>query len=379
MQFVHDAPYSRVVFGVGSRLELGAELGRLGLTRPLLVSTPSLRAGRELSDLLAALLVGRFDEVAMHVPTDVAARAVAAARATDADSVVVVGGGSAIGTAKALAKDTHLPILAVPTTYAGSEMTPIWGVTDNRRKTTRRDPHVLPRVVIYGPELTVSLPPTLTAASGMNALAHLAECLYAPQVSPLAVLMAQEGIRALAGGLPKVVADPSDINARVEVTYGAWLGGWTLGTTGMGIHHKICHTLGGTYDLPHAPSHSAVIPYALAVNAHASPAAMAAVEAAFLAAGRQVDHAAGAIWDLRNEIGATQSLSALGFPAEEIDAAADIVVQGRPLNPRPVDHACVRAVLAASCAGDRARMDVPLTMLPVADQRPLSQRQPGGL
>jgi maleylacetate reductase len=353
MQFVHDVPGSRVLFGAGRRRDLAAELGRLALTRPLLVTDPSLKAGEELSDLLAPLLVGRFDEVVMHVPVEVAARAVDAARTAAADSVVVVGGGSAIGTAKAVAKDTHLPIFAVPTTYAGSEMTPIWGITANRLKTTGRDQHVLPRVVIYDPELTVSLPPELTAASGMNALAHLAEGLYAPEVSPLAVLTAQEGIRALAVGLPKVVADPADIDARTEVTYGAWLAGWTLGTTGMGIHHKICHTLGGTYDLPHAPSHSAVIPYALAANAHAAPAAMAAIEAAFRAAGRDVDHAAGATWDLRHQIGATESLFALGFPAEEIDPAADIVVRGRPVNPRPVDHACARAVLAASYAGGR--------------------------
>lgn len=359
MQFVHDVPHSRVVFGAGRRLDLGTELGRLGLTRPLLVSDPSLKAGQELSDLLAPLLAGRFDEAAMHVPADVAARAVDAARAAAADSVVVVGGGSAIGTAKAVAKDTHLPILAVPTTYAGSEMTPIWGITDNQRKTTGRDPHVLPRVVIYDPELTVSLPPALTAASGMNALAHLAEGLYAPQVSPLAMLIAQEGIRALAVGLPKAVADSANIDARTKVTYGAWLAGWTLGTTGMGIHHKICHTLGGTYDLPHAPSHSAVIPYALAANAHAAPVAMAAIEAAFRAADRDIDHAAGAIWDLRNEIGATQSLSTLGFPAREIDAAADTVVQGRPVNPRPVDYACARTVLAASYAGERPAAFLP--------------------
>ena len=208
MQFVHDVPGSRVVFGAGRRRELAAELDRLALTRPLLVTDPASKAGEELSDLLAPLLVGRFDEVVMHVPAEVAARAVDAARAAGADSVVVVGGGSAIGTAKAIAKDTHLPILAVPTTYAGSEMTPIWGITADRLKTTGRDPHVLPRVVIYDPELTVSLPPELTAASGMNALAHLAEGLYAPQVSPLAVLTAQDGIRALAVGLPKAVGRP---------------------------------------------------------------------------------------------------------------------------------------------------------------------------
>src|SRR4051794_23167091 len=197
MQFVHDVPGSRVVFGAGRRRELAAELERLVLTRPLLVTGPSLKAGEEVPALRAPLLIGRFDEIVMPVPAEVAARAVDAARTVGADSVVVVGGGSAIGTAKAVAKETHLPILAVPTTYAGSEMTPIWGITENQRKTTGRDPHVLPRVVIYDPELTLSLPPELTAASGMNALAHLAEGLYAPQVSPLAVLTARDGIRAL--------------------------------------------------------------------------------------------------------------------------------------------------------------------------------------
>jgi maleylacetate reductase len=359
MQFVHDVPGSRVVFGAGRRRELAAELSLLALTRPFLVTDPALKAGEELSDLLAPLLVGRFVDVVMHVPAEVAARAVDAARAARADCVVVIGGGSAIGTAKAVAKDTHLPILAVPTTYAGSEMTPIWGVTANRLKTTGRDPAVLPRVVIYDPELTLSLPAELTAASGMNALAHLAEGLYAPDVSPVSVLVAQEGIRALAAGLPTVVADPADLDARAEVTYGAWLAGWTLGTTGMGIHHKVCHTLGGSYDLPHAPSHSAVIPYALAVNAHAAPTAMAAIEAAFRAAGRRVDHAAGATWDLRHEIGAPESLSALGLPADEIDTAADIVVRGLPVNPRPVDHACARAVLAAAYVGDRPARSLP--------------------
>jgi alcohol dehydrogenase class IV len=193
----------------------------------------------------------------------------------------------------------------------------------------------------------------------MNALAHLAEGLYAPDVSPLSVATAREGIRVLSTGLPRVVAEPGDLDARGQMMCGAWLAGWILGTTGMGIHHKVCHALGGTYDLPHAQSHSAVIPYAVAANSAAAPGAMTAIEAAFRAAGRDVDHAAGAIWDLRREVGAPESLSGLGFPAEEIDAAADIVVQGRPVNPRPVDHACARTVIAAAHAGLRPEAFLP--------------------
>lgn len=353
MRFVHEVPGSRVVFGVGRRGEVADELERLAVKRPLLVGEADLEARQDVADLLGERLAGNFSEVVMHVPVDVAARAVGAARAVDADSLVVVGGGSAIGTAKAIAKETGLPILAVPTTYAGSEMTPIWGLTEARLKTTGRDPRVLPRVVVYDPELTVSLPPGLSAASGMNALAHLVEGLYAPAVSPIAVLTAREGVRALAAGLPRIASDGADLDARTLVTYGAWLAGWTLGTTAMGLHHKICHTLGGTFDLPHAPSHSAVLPYAVAANAEAAAPALAEVVAAFGNAGREADHAAGAIWDLRHEIGAPEALAALGFTDDDVDAGAQTVVQSRPVNPRAVDHACVSAVLRAALQGAR--------------------------
>lgn len=353
LDFVHDVPASRVVFGPGRRTRLAAELDRLSLTRTLVVTDPGLGAGRELTAALGDRVVGVFSDVVMHVPVEVAESAVAAARDAEADSVVAVGGGSAIGTAKAIAKETHLPVVAVPTTYAGSEMTPIWGTTDAGRKTTGRDPHVLPVVVVYDPELAVSLPPEMSAASGMNAMAHLVEGLYAPDVSPLTRCTAREGLRALALALPRVVARPGDLEARAEVGYGAWLAGWVLGTAGMGVHHKICHTLGGSHDLPHAPTHSAVLPYAVAVNARSAPAAMAAIEGAFRDAGRSVDHAAGALWDLRHEIGAPGALAGLGLELDEVDRVAAIVVEGRPVNPRPVDVACVRVVLRAAYAGDR--------------------------
>jgi maleylacetate reductase len=351
--FVHDVPASRVLFGPGRRKQLASELDRLSLARVLVVADPGLPAGCEVVELLGPRAVAEFSEVVMHVPVDVAGRAVQAAREAGADAVVAVGGGSAIGTAKAVARQLQLPVVAVPTTYAGSEMTPIWGLTEGGHKTTGRDPHVLPRVVVYDPELTVSLPTDLSAASGMNALAHLVEGLYAPEASPLTVAVAREGLRALARGLPAVVDRPDDLDARGEVTYGAWLAGWVLGTTGMGVHHKICHVLGGTYDLPHAASHSAVVPYAVAFNSHAAPSAMAAIEAAFRDAGRRADHAAGAVWDLRTAIGAPGALAALGFRADAIDRAAGLVAEGRPVNPRPVDLDGVRAVLMAAHGGAR--------------------------
>ncbi len=276
-EFVHDTPASRVVFGVGSRRRVSAEVDHLGATRVLLVAGSHEQTyADDLAADLGERLAGRFTDIAMHVPVEVARAAAAAAAEVDADCLLALGGGSAIGTAKAVARESGLPIVAVPTTYAGSEMTPIWGLTESGRKTTGRDLRVLPAAVVYDPELTLSLPADLSAASGMNALAHLVEALYAPAVSPVVLLAAEEGVTALARALPGVVADPTDITARSEAMYGAWLAGWALGVCGMGVHHKICHALGGTWNLPHAQTHSAVLAYATAFNADAAPDAMAA-------------------------------------------------------------------------------------------------------
>jgi maleylacetate reductase len=352
--FVHDVPAARVIFAPGAVARVAEELSRLGAGRALLIAggPEAAYADRIASDLGDAV-VARWSDVVMHVPVEVATRAVAVARDVQADALIAVGGGSSTGMAKAIAKETGLPILAVPTTYAGSEMTSIWGLTEGNRKTTGRDARVLPKTVIYDPELTVSLPADISAASGMNAIAHLVEGLYAPGVSPISFLLAEEGIRALAAGLPAVVDDPSDLSARGDALYGAWLAGWTLGTTGMGVHHKICHTLGGTYNLPHAPSHSAVISYAAAFNAPAAPDAMAAIVRALNAGGIPCTDAAQGIWDLAGRIGAPVALAPLGFTAEDVDEAARIVAEARPVNPRAVDEEGVRGVLVAALEGAR--------------------------
>jgi maleylacetate reductase len=347
--FVHDAAATRVVFAPGALASVGAEVERLAAQRVLLVVDVSQGAVADrIAEQLGDRVVARIDETVMHVPVDVARAAVDTAKASAADAVVSVGGGSATGLAKAVALETALPILAVPTTYAGSEMTPIWGLTEDNRKTTGRDPRVLPRVVVYDPELTVSLPAPVSAASGMNAIAHCVEGLYAPGASPVTTLLAAEGIRALADALPKVVADGSDINARSEALYGAWLAGWTLGTAGMGVHHKVCHVLGGTFDLPHAQTHAAVLPYAAAFNADHASAAMARTATALGA-----NEAPGGLWDLARAIGAPTSLTELGFSIEQVDEAAALVVAAPPANPRPVDLAGIRELLRAACAGTR--------------------------
>ena len=268
---VLDDAAVRVIFGRGSLAHVPSEARTLG-SRVMIIS------GRHEADAAAAVsaelgddLVARIPDVVQHVPVDVAARAIDAARDAEVGLLISIGGGSATGLAKVVARDTGLPILAVPTTYAGSEMTPIWGQTDHGEKTTGRDPRVLPRLVVYDPVLTISMPADLTAASGMNALAHALESLYAPDATPRSLEVAEEAIRALADGLPDAVARPDDLEARTAALRGAWLAGWALGSTTMGLQHKLAHVLAGKYQLPHAGVHSALLPHVAAFNAPAVP------------------------------------------------------------------------------------------------------------
>lgn len=289
----------------------------------------------------------------MHVPVEVAERNTQRARDCGADVLIAVGGGSAVGLAKAIALETSLPIIAVPTTYAGSEMSTIWGLTEAARKRTGKDLRVLPKTVIYDAAVTTSLPASISAASAMNAIAHLVEGLYAPGVSPVVHLMAEEGIRAIAASLPTVVREPGNLEARAEAQYGAWLAGWMLSLATMGVHHKVCHTLGGTYDLPHAGVHSSMIAYATAFNAQHAPAAMRRIVRALNAAGRPGTDAAAGLWDLATDIGAPTSLSSVGMKATDIDEAAEIVSAANPVNPRPVTIEGARELIAAAHAGNR--------------------------
>lgn len=352
--FVHDVPASRVVFGAGAIAQVAAEADRLSGQRIMLIAGgPEAALAGPLETELGERIVDRFTEVTMHVPVEVARAAVARANEADVDLLLSLGGGSATGTAKAVALETGLPILAVPTTYAGSEMTSIWGLTEAQRKTTGRDPRVLPKTVVYDPELTLGLPVEISAASGMNAMAHLVEALYAPAISPISFLQATEGVRALAASLPRVVADPGDLDARSDALYGAWLAGWALGTTGMGIHHKVCHVLGGAYNLPHAPMHASVLPYATAFNAEDAPRAMEAIVSALNQAGLAATSAASGLFDLNEAIGAPTSLAQVGFDPVDIPQAVELIVAGRPVNPRRVDAAGVKSLLKSAVAGER--------------------------
>jgi maleylacetate reductase len=349
LAFVYDMLPSRVVFGVGCLDKLPEEIERLGAHRALVLSTPEQRKeGQQMVDRLGARAVGLFDHAVMHVPIEIAEQAREQAKALGADCCVAVGGGSTTGLAKAIALVSTLPILSIPTTYAGSEMTPIWGITENGLKKTGRDPRVLPKTVLYDPALTVTMPPMLSATSGMNSIAHCVEALYSKDANPIISMIAEEGIRALAKGLPTVVKEPSNLEARSNALYGAWLGGIALGAVGMALHHKLCHTLGGSFNLPHAETHTVVLPHATAYTAPWAPEAMSRIARAL-----GTESAAQGLFDLAASLGAPPSLAALGLKAEDLDKAADIAVQNPYYNPRPITREGIRALLQHAFEGRR--------------------------
>lgn len=339
----------RVVFGVGTIEQVGEEARSLG-GRALLIAGPHEDAAADtVGAQLGTRLVGRLRDVAQHVPVELAAGAVARAGALGAEVLIAVGGGSATGLAKAVARDTGLPVLAVPTTYAGSEMTSIWGQTDREGKTTGRDPRVLPRTVVYDPALTTSLPAGITGASGMNALAHALESLYAPDTTDLLRSVATGALRALPPALAVAVARGDDLPARSDALYGAWLAGWALGSTTMGLHHKLAHVLGGTFRLPHAGVHSALLPQVAAFNAPAAPAAFALAAEALGVAGP--DRVGPALFDLATRLAAPTSLAGLGLAPEAIEQVAATVAASPVVNPRPATEADLVRLLRDAHAG----------------------------
>jgi maleylacetate reductase len=282
----------------------------------------------------------------MHVPIEVAREARQAARELRADCAIAVGGGSTIGLGKAIALESGLPILAIPTTYAGSEMTPIYGITEAALKRTGTDLKVLPRTVIYDPELTLTLPVEMSIVSAINALAHAAEGLYSRDANPITSLLAEEAIAAIGRGVPGVHANGQDIEARSSLLYGAWLAGSVLGTVGMALHHKLCHTLGGTFNLPHAATHTIVLPHALAYNAAAAPGAMQRIGRAL-----GTDSAARGVHELARRHGAPLALRDLGMTLADIDKAAEIASANPYWNPRPVEREAIRSLLQDAFEG----------------------------
>jgi alcohol dehydrogenase class IV len=346
--FTYVSLPSRVVFGAGSIARLPQEVDKLGARRALVLSTPGRAAdAKRVGATLGERYAGLFDQAVRHVPMEVAQDARRAAQAANADCCVVLGGGSTIGLGKAIALTTGMPVLAVPTTYSGSEMTWVQGFTEGGRKRTQFDPKMLPKTVIYDPELTLGLPALISAASGMNAIAHCVEALYAKEANPIVSLMAEEGIRALAASLPLIVKNPGDLEARGEALYGAWLSGMSL-NAGIALHHKLCHTLGGTWNLPHAETHSIILPHAVRYNRDAAPEAMARIARAIGA-----DDAAGGLYDLEVKLGLPMKLADLGVPEGDLERAAKIAMEAPYPNPAPVTYEGVLGLLKRAYAGAR--------------------------
>jgi alcohol dehydrogenase class IV len=346
--FIYEASPSRVVFGSNTIGQLPFELERLGCHKALVLSTQQqkVQAG-ELAASLGRHAAGSFFGAVMHTPIDVTEQALVAVRDLKADCVIAVGGGSTTGLGKAIALRTDLPQIVIPTTYAGSEMTSILGESKDGVKTTQKSPKILPEVVIYDVNLTLSLPPSLSTTSGINAIAHAVEALYAEDRNPIVSLMAEQGISALAGAIPRIVASPFDQEARSDALYGAWLCGVCLGAVGMALHHKLCHTLGGAFDLPHAETHTILLPHSIAYNAAFALDAVVQLERAL-----STSEPAKALFELASRIGAPRALRDIGMPESGIDHAADLAVRNPYWNPRPIERDAIRGLIARAWAGE---------------------------
>ena len=338
----------RVRFGAGLRHSIADEVARLGATHALVLSTPQQsNSALELAEKLGSAAVGVFCRATMHTPVDVTEQAVAHTRETGADCLVSIGGGSTTGLGKAIALRTGLPQIVIPTTYAGSEATPILGQTENGVKTTLTDARVLPQVILYDPELVSGLPVGMTVTSALNAMAHAAEALYAPDRTEASDALAIEGLRAFADGLPQVIQSPGDIAAREATLRGAWACGTVLGQVGMALHHKLCHTLGGTFDLPHADTHAIVLPHAVSYNARAAAAALKPVTDIFDGPGP-----GRALHRFAQKVNAPLALRDLGLREADLDRAATLATSRPYPNPQPVTGEDIRALLQAAWAGE---------------------------
>ena len=340
--FLYEIQAARVIFGPGEIKQVQAELEKINAKRVLVISTPGQEElARKVSDLIGDSCAGIHAKAVQHVPMEKVENALELVRELHVDSLVPIGGGSSIGLAKAVALKTSLPIVAIPTTYAGSEMTPIWGITENGIKKTGKDLVVKPKTVIYDPTLTVNLPARVTVTSGMNAIAHCAEGLYAENVNPVISLLAEEGIRALHSSLPAILADPYNIEARSEALYGCWLGGTVLGSVGMALHHKLCHVLGGSYNLPHAETHSVMLPYAIWYNADHAPKAIQSIARALRV---EEEDVAGSLFDMTASLGVPTSLAEIGMKESDLDQAAERAVKNPYYNPRPIEQQSIREI-----------------------------------
>ncbi|KAI5310186.1 hypothetical protein KEM55_000741 [Ascosphaera atra] len=351
--FEYNFRTPRVVFGSGAVKKLPDELSKLSLKKPLVLSTPGRAKNAELvKDILQGQIAGIYAKAQMHNPVEVTEDALK--NLNGADCVVSAGGGSTVGLGKAISVRTMLPHICLPTTYSGSEMTPILGETVQGRKTTRTDPKILPTVVIYDVDFTLSLPARTSATSGMNAIAHAVEALYAKNANPLTNLIAAEGVKALAESLPVIVNDTQNKEARDKALYGAWLCGSCLSSVGMSIHHKLCHTFGGSFGLPHAETHTIVLPHALSYNAKYAPEAMKRLAEVLPDSNGDAVNGLNVLMD---KLKVEKGLKAFGLKESDVDKATDIALEKPYWNPRPMERDAIRELIRRCYAGEPARAD----------------------
>jgi maleylacetate reductase len=349
IEFHHRALPWNVVFGAGKVATLPAELRAFGYRRALVMCTPhQSETGQRIVESLGPLAVGLFDAAVKHVPTATLAAARAVAEELGADSTVGLGGGSTTGLGKALAVQHGLPLIAIPTSYAGSEMTNIWGITDGGRKSTARDGAALPKLTIYDPELTLSMPAKFAGASGLNAMAQAVANITVVRPNPFVESMALRAVTALAQSLPRIITEPGNMDVRSQALLGACMAGAAIGTGTTGLHHRICHTLGGTFNTPHAETHAIVLPHSVAFNADA-----AAAGTAKLAQALGAEDAAIGLFELANSIGAPTTLREIGVRESDLDRAAEITTEKPVDNPEPVTTQKVRALLQNAFQGTR--------------------------
>jgi alcohol dehydrogenase class IV len=353
--FEYNALPHRVVFGSGSIQKLPVEIKRLNVSRPLLLCTSR---GRHLADQLSVIIkaasldvAGIFAEATAHTPTFVTEQGTAFLNSTSADCVISIGGGSVIGLGKAISFYSGVVHISIPTTYSGSEMTPILGETQNGHKTTQSNPKILPNIVIYDVDLTLALPPAICSTSGMNAIAHAVEALYAQNANPVTSLLALEGIKSLAEALPLIVRDPHSKPPRTRALYGAWLCGTVLGSSSMGIHHKTCHVLGGSFSLPHAETHTIMLPHSLSYNAPFIPEQMAQIATALPDSGGD---ALNGLKLLLEKLPVPRTLKELGMNEQDIGKAAELATSNQYPNPRPLDSRWIQELIRRAWAGEPA-------------------------
>src|SRR3984893_18375262 len=348
--FARTALPGRIVFGDGALGRLGDELDQRDLRGAMLIAADyDARLAQRGRAALGERVRLSWGEVRQHVPRELADRATAAAVDAGIDVLVAIGGGSTTGRGKAIAVSTGLPLAVVPTTYAGSEMTPIYGLTSDGDKMTAHDTRALPRIVVYDPRLLTTLPPAVVGPSGLNALAHCAEALWAANADPITDAVALDGARRLRQYLPAAYAT-DDAAARGHVLIAACLAGMALGTVGTSLHHALCHLLGGMFDAPHAETHAIVLPYAVSYLQPAVPEAARRLAQAMEVAERDL---AGSIWSLGQSVGTPAGLRSVGIREDQIATLTQAALAKNLPSPRPLEYDALHEALHAAWAGQR--------------------------